>query len=225
MKKALFPIIVLALALLVSFTIPAGPAVAQEDDPWVCLESLGPGTTLTLTIDAQVLDMGVWVGLFHLRVDGELHDGWCVDPEMPIDVGWCFNASLLDKPRETPWCEIGYIMANYSPTSDIEAAAIQLAIWKYVKGEKDKITTTDSVVEARACGIYDDAEGECLTEPQWLVVIYPTEEHEGEAIQETIILRTKPPVVGGDVWPINKVACSSSLARLSAALNWGHDLA
>ena len=208
MKKALFPsialVLVLGLALmapLVSFIFPAGSALAAEPDPYVCLESSGPGRWLNTNFGP------LWAGVFHLRVDGELHDGWCIEFDVKIGEGWCFNATLLDKPRVTPWCEIGYIMANYSPDSDDEAAAIQLAIWKYMEGGKDTIVATDpAAVETRALEIYDDAVGKCLTEPRWVVVIDPTEKHEGEEIQATITLTDPPPRVGGDVQPINRLS-------------------
>jgi len=217
MKKALFSALALVLVLCLSLASFGGLALAQEDDPVVCLNSTGPGTVLTMS-DGGQWDM--WVGLFHLSVDGKLHDGWCVDPDMPIDVGWCFNASLLEQPRETPWCEIGYIMANYSPTSDNESAAIQLAIWKYVEGGKNEITTTDPDVENRACEIFDDAEGKCLTDPQWVVIIHPTDKHNDEEIQETVILLTKPPV-GGDVHPVGKIAVLAPWIGLAVLLVGG----
>lgn len=222
MKKALFPLIavvlVLGLALMASlatFVFPAGPALAAENDPYVCLESLGPGKWINTNIG------WIWAKLFHLRVDGELHDGWCIEPEVEIGEGWCFNATLLDKPRETPWCEIGYIMANYSPDSDDEAAAIQLAIWKYMGGGKDTIVATDpTAVETRAREIYDDAAGKCLTSGRWVVVIDPTDLGPAEQqIQKTIILTD--PSVGGDVEPVNRVSVLAPWVGLAFLLIGG----
>jgi hypothetical protein len=213
MKKALFPVLALVLVLCLSLASPLGLALAQENDPEVCLDSLGPGTVLSVSGEGDM-----WVGLFHLSVDGKLYDGWCIDPDMPIDEGLCFNAILFSLPRETPWCEIAYIMANYSPDSDDdEAAAIQLAIWKFVKGGKSSITTTDTGVENRACEIYDDAVGKCLTGSLWVLRIHPTEEYpEGGEIQETIIL--SGPSVGGDVRPVDKVAVLAPWIGLAVLL-------
>ena len=213
MKKALFSAVALLLVMCLSFTGFAGLALAQEDDPVVCLDSFGPGTLLTLSGPRYM-----WVGLFHMSVDGKLHDGWCVDPDMPIDMGWCFNASLLEQPRETPWCEIGYIMTNYSPSTDNESAAIQLAIWKYVLGGRGSINATDPAsVETRALQIYDDALGKCLTDTQCVVKIHPMDENKGREIQETVIVLTKPPV-GGDARPVNKFAVLAPWIGLAVLL-------
>ena len=142
------------LALLVSFTLPAGSAVAQ-DDPRVCLDGASPGQEITLTGYGKT-----WAGLFDMTVDGVHHDGWCIDLEHGISLPQCFPASLTDASRETPWCEIGYIMTNYSPGSNDEAAAIQLAIWKCKYG-KDYVRVSHSGIESRALTIYTDAQGEC----------------------------------------------------------------
>jgi len=222
MKKALFSLIlvlVLGLTLVAPFaSLPpsASPVLAQDDDPYVCLVSVSPAKALTLTCDSKPLI--TLAGLFHLSVDGELHDGWCIEPEVDINEGWCFNATLLDKPRETPWCEIGYIMTNYSPTSDNEAAAIQLAIWKYIYGRLSIIATDPAEVETRALAIYDDAVGKCLTGAQRLVVIHPTEERDEEPIQETIMVTT---AVGGDVQPINRVGVLAPWIGLALLLIGG----
>lgn len=205
MKKALFPsialVLVLGLALmapLLSFIFPAGPALAAEDDPYVCLESLGPGQSV------QVSEYkSIWAGLFRMSIDGVPHDGWCIEPYVDIAPGWCFNATLLDKPRETPWCEIGYIMTSYSATTDSEAAAIQLAIWKFLYGRDAIVDLNLAGVETRALQIYDDAAGKCLTGGRWVVVIDPAEKRGGEEIQSTITLTG--PSVGGDVQPISNV--------------------
>ena len=214
MKKALFSVLALLLVLCLSFASFGGLVLAQEDDPVVCLDDLGPGRVLELKPGDSWY---MWVGLFHLCVDGKLHDGWCVDPDVPIDVGWCFNASLLEQPRETPWCEIGYIMANNSPTSDNESAAIQLANWNYMAGGKNEITTTDPGVENRACEIFDDAQGRCLTDPECVVIIHPTDKHNGEDIQETVILLTNPPV-GGYARHIDKFAVLAPWIGLAVLL-------
>jgi len=151
MKKLLLCLAV--VALLVSFALPAGSALA-DDDPLVCLEETAQGRLLNLGSYGYM-----WAELFHMSVDGEPYDGWCIDPDKGISVHQCFQANLVDAPRETPWCEIAYIMTNFSPTSNTEAAAIQLAIWKYIEGGKDKIFAIwPGTVETRACEMYDETE-------------------------------------------------------------------
>lgn len=176
MKKALFSVLALVLVLCLSFASFGGLALAQEDDPWVCLDKLGPGrganTTLPFPYEYQ------WLALFSMNVSGELYDGWCIDPEKPISEGDCFNATVSDAPRGTPWCEIAYIMTNYNATSANESAAIQLAIWKYLLGGRGSINVTDAPnVEARALAIYDDAQGKSMCGPG----LGMTLERDGEA--------------------------------------------
>jgi len=158
MKKLLLCLVL--VALLVSFALPAGSVLA-DDDPYVCLSGTGPGQRVTLTGYGRV-----WAGLFYMTVAGAPHDGWCIDLERHIRRGQCFDANLVDAPRQTTpidWCAIAYIMTNYSTFTDPlspnwEAAAIQLAIWKYVYGGKDSVVATSpAAVEARARVIYDAA--------------------------------------------------------------------
>ena len=164
MKKTLFPRIPLVLgvglallALLASFSPPAGPALA-EVDPEVCVYK-ELGTRVNLTISGHTY-YNQWVGLFRLTVGGESYDGWCIDLEHGIRSGQCFDATLTDALRKTPWCQIGYIMTNYSPSSGNEAAAIQLALWKCKYG-KDYVKVSHSGIESMALAIYTDAQGEC----------------------------------------------------------------
>jgi hypothetical protein len=165
MKRALFSLMafVLVLGLALMPATPAGSAPA-DDDPEVCLCGMGPWAWVYLDFNNLA-----WMraGQFHLRFDsvdcvgGELHYGWCVDPEIPISIGQCFPAILDDALRqENHWCEIAYIMTHYSPTDEEEAAAIQLAIWKYVKGDIDSIVASyPDEVEDRARVIFTQTEG------------------------------------------------------------------
>jgi hypothetical protein len=172
MKKALFSVLALVLVLCLSFASFGGLALAQEDDPWVCLDKIGPGRGATTTLGY------LWMALFSMNVSGELYDGWCIDPEKPISEGQCFNATVSDAPRESPWCEIAYIITSYNATSDNESAAIQLAIWKYLLGGRGSINATDAPnLEARALAIYDDAQGKSMCGPGLSMTL----ERDGEA--------------------------------------------
>jgi len=167
MKKALFPLMALAIGLILapllsSFTLPAGAVLAAEDDPEVCVSSLSEGLGMDVTLKDSANNTWImWVGAFRLTVDGEEYFGWCTDIDIDIDEG-CFNASLSDADRATPWCEISHIVTNYTPDSADEAAAIQLAIWKHIYGRLSIIATDPATVETRALEIYDDAEGKSV---------------------------------------------------------------
>jgi hypothetical protein len=160
MKKALFPVLALLLGLCLSFASFGGLVLAQEDDPVVCLNSTGPGLQLLLDPYGPT-----WAELFYLGVDGELHEGWCLEPDVEIQPGWCFNATISTANRTSPWCEIAYIMSSYNATSDNESAAIQLAIWKCVYGRLAINATAPPNIETRALEIYDDAQGKCICGP------------------------------------------------------------
>jgi len=160
MKKILFPLLVLVMVLGL-VVIPATPvdSAPADDDPRVCLTGISPATWVWLSGHAATST----AGLFHLTVDTVPYDGWCVDPDQQILVDNCFDAYLVNAPRQaTPidWCAIAYIMTNYSTFPDPlspnrEAAATQLAIWKYIKGGKTQILAYPAAVNERANDIYD----------------------------------------------------------------------
>jgi len=163
MKKILFSLIlvmVLGLTLVAPLaSFPTGSALAQGDDPEVCLVSEGAGQNLQLGPETVR-----GARLFNMTIDGEPHDGWCIEPYVNIDIG-CFNASMSDASRETPWCQIGYILTNYNPTSDNESAAIQLAIWKCLNTLSTPSASDPPGIETRALDIYDATVGKSVIGP------------------------------------------------------------
>jgi len=90
-----------------------------------------------------------------------------MDVEKPLDPVEWFDGCIDPAPDYSPWPEIGYINTTYSPYSNMEAAAIQLAIWKWIYG-RDFVTTSEIAVETRALDIYDSAIGQTGLLP-WLV--------------------------------------------------------
>jgi hypothetical protein len=115
--------------------------------------------------------------LFYLTVDGEPHEGWCVDPGETMGK-ICFNATLSAANRTSPWCEIAYIMANYNASTNNSAAAMQLAIWKYMDGGPDSVVATDDPdLENAALQMYEAALSKCMCGPG----LGMTLERDGEA--------------------------------------------
>jgi len=171
MKKAFSSLMTLVLAFGIGLVAVLAPPIAPMDmasaedtDPEVCLTSLGPGRYLRLSGTPHPR---AWAGQFNMTVAGVPYKGWCIDTVNPIGL-WCFDATLSDAPRATPWCEIGHILTNYSPDSDDDvAAAIQLALWKYMYGEHAVIATwpTSPPIEDMALDIYHDADGRTVIGP------------------------------------------------------------
>lgn len=184
MKKVLFPsialVLVLGLALmapLFSFIFPVGSALAAEDDPYVCLVGYGPGKSANLT---PYSPPDIALGLFYLTVDGQDHEGWCIEPGEALSM-MCFNATLSDAPRESPWCEIAYIVTNNSPSTNNTAAAMQLAIWKYLDGGRENVYAPDDAdLENAALAMYDAAFGKSVNGCNSTLEL----EAEGEATEE-----------------------------------------
>ena len=179
MKKVLLSLIlvlVLGLTLVAPLaSFPAGSALAAEDDPLVCLVTYGPGKGANLTPYGY---MGL--GLFYLTVDGQPEDGWCIDPGESLSVD-CFNATLYDAPRIWPWCEIAYLVTNNSPSTNNTAAAMQLAIWKYLDGGRLSVTAPDDAeLEDAALAMYDAALGKSVNGCNSTLEL----EAEGEATEE-----------------------------------------
>jgi len=177
MKKAFSSLMSLVLALGIGFLAVLAPPIAPMDmasaadtTGYVCLKSLGPGTTL-------FIPSREWAGQFNMSVDGVPYKGWCIDTVNPIGVGWCFNATLSDAPREMPWCEIGHILTNYSATSNTEAAAMQLAFWKYFYPGLAAIYPTE--VENRALVIFSEAAGRSVIGPDSALSLTP---HDGVVV-------------------------------------------
>lgn len=104
-------------------------------------------------------------GLMKIKIDGVSTDAYCVDLDHGISSGYSGSASLVSMPAETPWCEINYMLQNYSATSGATGATIQGALWESVSGADltfwNLYTTTVSTVDPLVNALVDEAEGKC----------------------------------------------------------------
>ena len=78
-----------------------------------------------------------FAGVINVRVDGTTYQANCIDLFTPISIGdtLLVNGPLPgtagDLPSEVDWGKVTYVLNNYNPSSNDEAAAIQCAIWYF----------------------------------------------------------------------------------------------
>jgi len=132
------------------------------------LDSYGPGQTVDIYRDGVLLGL-LQVGQLRLDAESFFNNacGWSVDVEKLPEPSQWFEGCIDPAPDYSPWLEIGYIDTTYSPYSNMESAAIQLAIWKWIYG-REFVTTSETAVETRALEIYDSAVGQTGVLP-WLI--------------------------------------------------------
>ena len=76
-------------------------------------------------------------GVINVRVDGTTYQAYCIDLFTPISIGdsLLVNGPLPgtagDLPSQVDWGKVTYVLNNYNPSSNDEAAAIQCAIWYF----------------------------------------------------------------------------------------------
>jgi len=162
----------LCLALLLSLSLIISPVLAVDTTDTVCL--------LYGEFESQVILKNNVRGylwhienpqLFHIEFQSMQYKGWCYNHQENIHVPTlpepsnCYTAHVYDAPRLFPWCQVGYIMTKYttdtSPASAGEAAAIQVAIWKYIEGGRKNVEVypdpDTNIIETDALAIYDEA--------------------------------------------------------------------
>ena len=78
-----------------------------------------------------------FAGVINVRVDGVNYVAYCIDLFTPISIDdtLLVNGPLPgtagDLPSEVEWDKVSYILNNYNPSTNTEAAAIQCAIWYF----------------------------------------------------------------------------------------------
>jgi len=127
-----------------SITVANGPNYPTDPNKYGTLNfTLTPKTaTLTgtgngRTVYIQGQNKNGFAGVINVRVDGTTYVAYCIDLFTPISI----NDQLLvngplpgtagDLPSGVEWDKVSYILNNYSPSSNNEAAAIQCAIWYF----------------------------------------------------------------------------------------------
>ena len=180
------------LLALVMLLIPTN-AAAQVGNATVV--DYGLGRALDVYSPGHPSGHWMWVGQFLVDVDFdgdgvlELDDAvaWCPDVDLPIELGDPGEAEI-DPPSNTqPWLAIGYICSNYTATTDDEAAAIQLAIWKLMEGGMSAVTTSNSPINTAANAIYTAAFNQTGTVPLLITPLVNLPGNPAADIQRLII--------------------------------------
>lgn len=73
-------------------------------------------------------------GVLNMNYLGTIYPSFCIDLYTPISIGdtLLVNGGLSEEIYENvEWCKVNYILQNYDPTTNNEAAAIQAAIWYF----------------------------------------------------------------------------------------------
>jgi len=97
------------------------------------LTSTGNGRTVYI----QGQNKNGFAGVINVNVDGTTYIAYCIDLFTPIDlydqllVNGPLPGTAGDLPSEVEWDKVSYILNNYNPTTNDEAAAIQCAIWYF----------------------------------------------------------------------------------------------
>jgi len=205
--KAVVAILILSILLVSGLACGGGSEPETTPTPTPTLTPT-PGSTPTHTYEARFTSYGqgqstdiyrngellgrFWAGAVYLDAALVCYDaqGWSVDLDNLLPQHEWFEAYLNVAPDESPWREISYIHNTYSPnmyshTGNTEAAAIQLAIWKWIYGQ-EMVTSGETDVEARALEIYDSAVGQTGVLPLYIGPVL-------NGIQHTIVTACELP--------------------------------
>jgi hypothetical protein len=95
----------------------------------------------------------------NVTLDGSPYKAFCVDLDHTISTDFTYNAELVPV-TGAPWCEIGYVLTNYSATTALLGAQIQTALWKLTYPDSN-LWVDNAAVENGANAIVAEADGTC----------------------------------------------------------------
>ncbi|MDI6644197.1 MAG: invasin domain 3-containing protein [Methanobacteriaceae archaeon] len=110
------------------------------------LISTGNGTNVYVAKSGTYTN---FAGVINVRIDGTSYKSYCIDLFTPISINdvLLVNGPLPgtagNLPREVDWTKVNYIIHNYTPSNNTEAAAIQCAIWYFTSAHYGAWPGTD----------------------------------------------------------------------------------
>ena len=80
---------------------------------------------------------GNYAGAINVEIEGVTYTAFCIDIYTDISIGDSLYVNgplpgtMGELPKGIDWGKVNYILNNYSPSTDDEAAAMQCAIWYF----------------------------------------------------------------------------------------------
>ncbi len=138
----------------------------------------------------------VRAGQMNIRVDGEQFKAYCVDIDHTIRGGVNYNVTPTDVPVDETWCTVSALL-DYVPNNSLDSAALQLAVWWTVYG--DRIEAPTANVAALAQEYLAEVEGLCplLCEEALVWQLTSSVNELGEVVLDVTLSRESGPAVVG----------------------------
>lgn len=106
---------------------------------------------------------GYWVGQIPLRITSGSTVfqtlGYCMNFDRTITVDSSYTATLTPVTDNTEWRAVSYILTWYSPTSNSEAAADQVAIWRLLNSNYYRESWLDASIDSAGAAVASAASG------------------------------------------------------------------
>ncbi len=127
----------------------------------VTAQYTGLRTSKSVTVSLGGSTYGTFqAGEMKVKIDGGPEEpAYCVDPYTSINTT-PYAATLQSAPVDPMWCQIAYILDNYTATSNDMGAAIQTAVWKLLEGTT-YFTVSPAAIETLAMSIIAASEDKC----------------------------------------------------------------